>query len=449
MENIFNLGIIGAGPAGYSAAIRAAQKGLSVVLFEKEHIGGVCLNKGCIPTKTILHCTDFYKSLKKAGKFGINLGKENPEADYEKIFNRKNEIVLKLQKSLTKLVQSYNIKIVHAAASFVDSNKIFAGDVTYQCDNIIIATGAKPAQIAGIQTDGQFILNSDDLLNLNNLPQNILIIGSGAIGTEWARIFSALEKNVTVAEIADSLLPAADTDVSKRLERIFKQNKIKFFTGTKIENIAGNSVFFSNGQVLTPDIILCAAGREPVIPCGLEFVRDGSFIKVNDNFQTNFSNIFAVGDINGKLLLAHSAIHQAISVVDFIVDKKPVCFDKNKIPSVIYGKPEISMVGKTEQMLYDTDYKVSVFPVSALGKAFADDELDGFVKVLSVDNKITGAHIICPGASSLIHQFALMIDNELKTDDILNTVFAHPSYSEAVFESILGLDGMSLSLPKV
>ncbi len=449
MENIFNLGIIGAGPAGYSAAIRAVQKGLSVVLFEKESIGGVCLNKGCIPTKTILHCTDFYKSLKKAGKFGINLGKENPEADYEKIFNRKNEIVIKLQKSLTKLVQSYNVKIVNAEASFVDSNKIFAGDVTYQCDNIIIATGAKPAQLTGIQTDGQFILNSDDLLNLNNLPQNILIIGSGAIGTEWARIFSALEKNVTVAEIADSLLPAADTDVSKRLERIFKQNKIKFFTGTKIENIAGNSVFFSNGQVLTPDIILCAAGRVPVIPCGLEFVRDGSFIKVNDNFQTNFSNIFAVGDINGKLLLAHSAIHQAISVVDFIVDKKPVCFDKNKIPSVIYGKPEISMVGKTEQMLYDTDYKVSVFPVSALGKAFADDELDGFVKVLSVDNKITGAHIICPGASSLIHQFALMIDNELKTDDILNTVFAHPSYSEAVFESILGLDGMSLSLPKV
>ena len=181
----------------------------------------------------------------------------------------------------------------------------------------------------------------------------------------------------------------------------------------------------------------------------MEFVRNGSFIKVNNNFQTNFSNIFAVGDINGKLLLAHSAIHQAISVVDFIVDKKPVCFDKNKIPSVIYGKPEISMVGKTEQMLYDTDYKVSVFPVSALGKAFADDELDGFVKVLSVDNKITGAHIICPGASSLIHQFALMIDNELKTEDILNTVFAHPSYSEAVFESILGLDGMSLSLPKV
>ena len=281
MENIFNLGIIGAGPAGYSAAIRAVQKGLSVVLFEKESIGGVCLNKGCIPTKTILHCTDFYKSLKKAGKFGINLGKENPEADYEKIFNRKNEIVIKLQKSLTKLVQSYNVKIVNAEASFVDSNKIFAGDVTYQCDNIIIATGAKPAQLTGIQTDGQFILNSDDLLNLNNLPQNILIIGSGAIGTEWARIFSALEKNVTVAEIADSLLPAADTDVSKRLERIFKQNKIKFFTGTKIENIAGNSVFFSNGQVLTPDIILCAAGREPVIPCGLEFVRNGSFIKVN------------------------------------------------------------------------------------------------------------------------------------------------------------------------
>ena len=199
--------------------------------------------------------------------------------------------------------------------------------------------------------------------------------------------------------------------------------------------------------MLSPDIVLCAAGREPVIPQGIELEKEGWFVKVNDNFQTNYANIYAIGDLNGKMQLAHSAVHQAIAVVDYIIDKKSAHFDKNNIPSVIYGNPEIAWTGRNEEMLAGTDYKVSIFPVAALGKAFADDETDGLVKVLSVNNKIEGAHIVCPEASSLIHQFVLMIDNGLKTDDILKTVFAHPTYSEAVFESILGLDGKSLSLP--
>ena len=446
MENLFDLGIIGGGPAGYSAAIRAAQKGLSVVLFEKNCMGGVCLNKGCIPTKAILHCSDLYKSLKKAEKFGINTS--DISYDYEKIFNRKNEIVQKLQKSLTKLVQSFGVQIINERAEFASQRGIKAGNDIYICTNIIIATGSKPAEIKGLETDGKFILTSDDVLNLSNLPKNILITGSGAIGVEWARILSALDKEVCVVELADRLLPVADAEVSKRLERLFKKSKIKFFTGTKIENIENKSVKLSNSQVITPDIILCAAGREPVIPQGLDFEKDGRFVKVDENFKTNFDNIYAVGDINGKLQLAHSAQHQATGVVDYITSGKNVHFNKESVPSVIYGAPEIAWVGKTEEMLAGTDYKVSNFPVSALGKAFADDEIDGFVKVLSVDDKIAGAHIVCPEASSLIHQVALMIDNNLTIDDILKTVFAHPTYSEAVFESILGLDNLNLSLPK-
>ena len=447
MENNFDLGIIGGGPAGYSAAIRAAQKGLSVIMFEKEQMGGVCLNKGCIPTKTIIHCSDFYKNLKKAEKFGIEISDKS--YNYDKIFNRKNEIVQKLQKSLTKLVQSYGVEIINAEAKIAAADKIEADGKIYQCKNIILATGSKPAEIKGLEQDGKFILNSDDILNLSQLPENILIAGSGAIGVEWARIFSALDKKVTVVELADRLLPAADADVSKRLDRLFKKGGIKFFTGAKVDNISGKTATLSNGQILNPDIILCAAGREPVLPAGIGFEKDGRFVKVNNNFQTNYENIYAIGDINGKMLLAHSAVHQAMSVVDFIAGNKPVHFDTPKIPSVIYGNPEIAWVGKTEEMLAGIDYKVSAFPVSALGKAFADDEIDGFVKVLSVGNKIAGAHIVCPEASSLIHQFSLMIDNELKTEDILNTVFAHPTYSEAVFESILGLEGLSLSLPPI
>ncbi len=447
MENLFDLGIIGGGPAGYSAAIRAAQKGLSVILFEKNSMGGVCLNRGCIPTKTILHCSDVYKSMKKVEKFGINTGEIS--YSYEKIFNRKNEVVEKLQKSLIKLVQSYGVLIISAEAKLNAPDKIEADGCIYNCKNIILSTGSKPAKIKGLEADGHFIFTSDDILNLKNLPQNLLIIGSGAIGVEWARIFSAFDCEVTVVEAADRLLPAADTDISKRLERLFKKSKIKFYTGAKVDSIDDRVVTLSNLQILTPDIILCAAGREPVIPQGLAFEKDGRFIKVNENFQTNFANIYALGDLNGKLQLAHSAVHQALGVVDYITEKKEIHFDKTRVPSVIYGTPEIAWVGKTEEMLQGCEYKVSIFPVSALGKAFADDEIDGFVKVLSVAGKIVGAHVVCPEASSLIHQFALMIDNGLKTDEILNTVFAHPTYSEAVFEAILGLDNMSLSLPRL
>lgn len=448
MENKYDLGIIGGGPAGYSAAIRASQKGLKAVLFEKEVLGGVCLNKGCIPTKTILHCSDFYKNLKKADKFGVTVS--DTSYDYEKISNRKNDIVQKIQKSLTKLVQGYGIEIVPFLAKIVANNKIEADGNIYKCKNIILATGSKPAQIKGVEADGEFVLNSNDVLNLVHLPESVLIIGSGAIGIEWARIFNGLGKDVTVVELADRLLPIADTDISKRIDRLFKKSKIKFFTGVKIESIKSKVVSLSNGQTLSPDIILCAVGRVPVLPdmsC-VEFEKNGQFVKVDDNFQTNIPQIYAIGDLNGVMQLAHSAVHQAIGVVDFIVNNKPVSFDKSKVPSVIYGSPEIAWVGKTEDSLSGTDYRVSTFPVAALGKAMADDEIDGFVKVLSVDNKLVGAHVVSPEASSLIQQFALMIDNELEIDDILKTVFAHPTYSESVFESVLGLDKMSLSLPR-
>ncbi len=449
MENSFDIGIIGGGPAGYSAAIRASQKGLNVVLFEKDCMGGVCLNKGCIPTKTILHCADFYKNLKKAEKFGVSIGEK--AYDYEKIHARKNDVVSKIQKSLTKLVQGYGVTIVSAEAKLCEQNKIEADGLFYDCKNTILATGSKPAQIKGLEADGEFILNSNQVLELSKLPENILIAGSGAIGCEWARIFASLDKNVTIAELDERLLPQADFEVSKRLDRLFKKDKIKIFTGTKIENTENKSVTLSNGQTLHPDMILCAIGREPVMPLCEDFTleKDGKFIKVNEYFETSMKNVFAIGDVNGKVQLAHAAIHQAIAVVDFIADKKEFHFDTNTVPSVIYGNPEIAWVGKTEQSLAGVDYKVSNFPVAALGKAQADDEIDGFVKVLSVDKKIVGAHIVSPEASSLVQQFALMIDNGISPEEVLHTTFAHPTYSEAVFEAIADLNGEALHLPKM
>ena len=448
MENSFDLGIIGAGPAGYSAAIRAAQRGLRVVLFEKEYAGGTCLNKGCIPTKAVLHCTDLFKNLKKAEKFGITTGET--QIDYTKVFNRKNDVVTKIQKSLTKLIQSHGITIVNEEAKITDVQTIKTQSADYFCKNIIIATGSKPANIKGLEFDGEFIVNSNQILEMQQIPDNILIVGSGAIGVEWARILSAIGKNVTVVELAQNLLPAADFDVSKRLERLFKKDQIKFFVNTKIDNINNKTVELFNGQSLTPDLILCAVGREPVLPqTELNIEKDGKFVKVNENFQTNYDNIFAIGDINGKLQLAHSAVHQAIGVADFITQNTPVHFNPLTVPSVVYGSPEIAWVGVTEQTLEGQDYRVSNFPVAALGKAQADDEIDGFVKVLEQNGKIVGASAVTPEAASIIQQFALMIDNNMSAETALKTVFAHPTYSEAVFESLLGLDIGALSLPPV
>ena len=450
MENTFDIGIIGGGPGGYTAAIRASQRGLKVVLFEKEYMGGTCLNKGCIPTKTILHCTDYFKALKKADKFGIVLG-ENciPRVDYEKIFNRKNDIVTKLNKSLTKLVESHKITIVNSEAEFKSNNEIIANNEVYNCKNTIVATGSKPAQIKNLECDNKFILNSNDILSLTEIPENILIVGSGAIGVEWARIFSGLNKSVTIIELAPNLLPLADLDVSKRLERLFKKDKIKFFTDTKIEKIENKTVTLENGQITTPDIILCAIGREPIIPNGLAFKTNGKFLNVDKNFQTNYNNIYAIGDVNGQMQLAHSASHQAIGVVDYIIDKKPIHFVKENIPSVIYGTPEIAWVGKREQDLDENSYKTSIFPIAALGKAQADDEIDGFIKVIEQNGQIVGAHAITPEASSIIQQFAIMIGNNIDVAQAIKTVFAHPTYSEASFEALLGLEYGAISLPPI
>lgn len=454
-KNFYDIGIIGAGPAGYTLAIRAAQKGLKVVIFEKENVGGVCLNKGCLPTKTIINSSELFKKVKNCSKYGIFA--DNAGFDYEKIFERKNNVVEKIRKSLRKLIESYGIEIVNADATVVDG-KIFDGEMIYECKNIVLALGSQPSNLGDIVADGEFVLNSDDILNLKELPKNILIVGSGAIGTEWARIFSSLTVETSVIEIADKVLPAADSDVSDRLERLLKRQRVKILTSTKIEKIAGEKVYVRNlkcenddCKILEPEMILLAAGRKPCEAKidGLEF--SGKFVKVDENFKTNLENVYAIGDMTGKIQLAHSAIHQAIGLADFLTEGKSVHFDENLIPSVIYGEPEIAWIGMSEQNLKadNIDYNSSTFPIAALGKAQADDELDGFVKILSNQQtrKILGAHIVSKEASSLVAQIVLAMQNNLSIDEITQTTFAHPTYSEGIFEALLGLDKMSLHLP--
>lgn len=448
---MFDIGIIGAGPAGYSAAIRASQYGLKVVLFEKQDIGGTCLNRGCIPTKAMIHSTEVYSTVKTASKCGITA--ENISYDYSKIVGRKSDVVQKIKKSLTQLILSYGVEIVNSEAQITSQNTIESNNQQYECKNILIATGSAPNKlnIEG-NYNNDFILDSDDILSLETIPEHILIVGSGAIGIEWARIFSGLDKKVTLIELAPNLIPIADIDVSNRIERIFKQKRIPYYTNTSIKSINGNEIMLSNDKVIDTDCILLATGRKPVL-LNSDFsnkIETGKFINTKNNFKTNFENIYAIGDVNGKSMLAHSAIHQAVEVVEFIKNKHESNFDSSKVPSVIYGNPEIAWIGKTEQYLIkeNIEYKKSLFPIAALGKAYADDKIEGFVKILATDDKILGAHIISQEASGLIQQIAIAIENNLSPKNISKVIFAHPTYSEGIYEAILGLDNIALHIPQ-
>ncbi|MCQ2739393.1 MAG: FAD-dependent oxidoreductase [bacterium] len=403
--NEFEYGIIGGGPAGYTCGIELAMKGHSVVLFEKDKIGGTCLNKGCIPTKSLLHISESYKQATKAFDYGINL--EVQGIDFAKINEYKNKVVQKIGKSLEAAVKNSGVNIVYANASIKDNHTIIADNSEYKVENIIFAGGAKPKSIKGLEYDGNFVLNSDDVLNLESLPKSVLIIGSGAIGIEWARIFSNFGVNVIITELAPHLCPMADIDISKRVERIFKQNKINYYLNTFVETFENKQVILSNGQKITVDFILIACGREPIKP--------------------KFNNLTVLGDSCGEVQLAHFAIHQAKAYVS------NENFDKTLVPSVIYGSPEIAWVGMRGQDC-DENCSSSMLPIAFLGKAWCDDSTDGFIKLIVKDGKIKGASIISNEASALIHEVLIAIQNNLTIDDLKQVCFAHPTYSEGIYE---------------
>lgn len=413
MTQQFDLGIIGGGPAGYTAAFQARSKGLSVVLFEKDKVGGVCLNRGCIPTKAILHSAELYEEMKSATELGITA--ENLSFDYSKVVERKDKIVEKLRKSLELSLKNSGVVVVNAEAKIPShtmkdgENQVFANEEIYECKKIITATGSKPRDFDGLRFDHKFILSSDDILNLKTLPKSIVIIGSGAIGIEWARILSAFDVEVTIVEMADHLLPLADIEVSKRVERIFKSKKIKFYTSNGLEKIENQNVTLKSGETLTPELVLLATGRtpQPIENCDI-----------------------CIGDACGKIQLAHFAIKQAVAEIANIE------FNENLVPSVVYGCPEIAWIGKREQDLEEGNYKKSNILISALGKSHCDNCSDGFIKILSQEGKIVGAHIVSKEAASLIQEITIAMQNNIAIDDLKKVCFAHPTYSEGIFECL-------------
>lgn len=403
----FEYGVIGGGPAGYTAAMNLAKQGHSVVLFEKDKLGGTCMNKGCIPTKSLLHSSEVFANLKKAEEFGIT--SDISQFDFANVVEKKDKTIEKIRKSLELAVKNSGVQTVYAQACIKDKNTIKTEEKEYTVGQIILAAGSKPKEIKGLEFDHKFILSSDDVLNFTQLPKSVVIVGSGAIGTEWARIFTNFGSEVTIVELAEKLIPPADIEVSKRLERIYKQKKIKFYLNDYIENVVDKTVTLKSGNSITAEIILVAAGREPICP-----TCDG--IKV-------------LGDSCGEIQLAHYAIHQAQDYTN------GVPFNKKLTPSVIYGEPEIAWVGLREQDVDET-YQKAMLPITALGKSWCDDATDGFIKIITKDNKIVGAHVVSKEASTLIHILLLAIQMEIGVDRLKEICFAHPTYAEGIFDLV-------------
>ena len=450
--------IIGGGPGGYVAAIYAAKKGLNTVLVEKQELGGTCLNVGCIPTKALVKSSEVYKDALLGEEFGFEV--ENIKVKMDKVIDRKDKIRGNLVSGIDYLLSKNNVRVIKGSASFLDDKTVVAkkGKDEYKIEakNIIVATGSKISKINIKGIDLPFVLNSTSALDNKNLPKSITIIGGGVIGMEFAFIYSNFGVKVNVVEYMDRLLTMVDDDISEEIKNIAKDNGINIYTSSKVTKIeeAENKdaiVFFENEgkeKYLISENVLVAIGREPnmdgldIEKTSIELNDRGRGIKVDDTLKTNVPNIYAIGDVNNKMQLAHVASHQGIVAVDNILSKD----NKMKydcVPNVIFTAPEIASVGLTERECIENkiNTKISKFPFSANGKALTMGESRGFIKIIKdIDNnKIVGASLIGVDASSLISTLTVIIKNNIKDEDIIDTIFAHPTTGEVIHEAALGL----------
>ena len=416
-----DLAIIGSGPCGYVAAIRAAQLGIKVSVFEKEHVGGVCLNWGCIPTKALSATAGVLANIQRSAEFGINI--KGFDIDFSKAQERKNNIIKKLSSGIEMLFKARKIELVRTKAEL---GKIDA-------KNILIATGSSPFQLPGMEFDGKSILSSTDMLELKSIPKSIVIVGGGVIGCEFASIFRQFGSEITIVEMMERLLPTEDEEISKKIEQIFKRKGIKICTGTKVEKIENNNVTLSSGDTVSGEKVLVSIGRVPNSE-GLDGItRDNKgWIKVDENFRTNVKNIYAAGDVIGGILLAHVASREGICAVEAMVGRN-TGIDYNVIPSCIFTSPEIASVGMTEAKARadGLDVKARKFLFSAIGKAHVSGETEGFIKLV-VDNKtdkILGAQLIGPHVTELVAEISPCIQFNITSEKLASVIHAHPTLS--------------------
>ena len=446
----YDVAIIGGGPAGYTAAEKAAAKGLSTILFEKNALGGVCLNEGCVPTKTLLYSAKVYDTIKHASKYGISA--ESFSFDLDKIIARKNKIVRKLTGGIKLKMKEHGVIMIQGEACIEGRSEdgtvsITCLGETYEASNLLICTGSETVipPIPGL-SDTSYWTNKEALLS-KELPSSLIIIGGGVIGMEFASFFNSMGTEVHVVEMLDEILGGMDREISAMLRTEYTKKGVKFYMGHTVTAVNGNEVEIKKGEetlLLSGEKILVSVGRRPVSKgfglesLNLEMNRNG--IKVNPYLQTSLPNVYACGDIIGFSLLAHTAVSEAELAVKHLLGKAPAGMNYNTVPGVVYTNPEVAGVGKTEEQLVveGTEYVVKKLPMAFSGRFVAENEQgNGLCKIiLATDGTILGAHLLGNPASELIVNLGMAIEKKMTGDQLNSIIFPHPTVGEIIKETL-------------
>ena len=456
----YDLVVIGGGPGGYVAAIRAGQLGKKVACVEMERAGGTCLNWGCIPTKALLKNAHLYHQLKHdAATFGLSF--DNLQYDWTKVIGRSRKVSGKLAGGIEFLFKKNKVDYVKGFGSIKGSNQVEVKKADGSAEildakNVIIATGAKSRPLPGLDINGTTVISSKEAMILATQPKSMVIIGAGAIGVEFAYIYNAFDTEVTLIEMMPNLLPVEDDEVSETITKIYKKAGIKCLTNTKVtatkDNGSSVTITVENAdgtQEITADTCLVAIGVAPVLPGGEQAkLTDRGWIEIDDRYQTSIPDVYAIGDISGPPWLAHTASFEAMQCVEGMFVEGHQVRQVDVFPGCTYSYPEVASVGKTERALKaeGIDYKVGKFPYQALGKAQASGETEGFAKLLfgKEHGEVLGAHIIGENATDLIAEMGLAVTMEATIDDIHATIHAHPTLAEAIHEATLDADGHAI-----
>jgi dihydrolipoamide dehydrogenase len=457
-EHTHDLLVIGAGPAGYVSAIRAAQLGLNTAIVDKEQqLGGTCLRVGCIPSKAMLESSHKFEDATKHFKdHGIDVGEVS--LDLDKMLKRKEKVVKTLTTGVAGLMKKNKVTVYHGTATFNSDKSVTIGDDTVKATSVLIATGSVPSTIPGINLDDDLVDTSTEALSYTEVPKHLAVIGAGVIGLELGSVWRRLGAKVTVIEYLDRIMPGMDGELAKAAHKAFKAQGIDFQLGCAVQGVSsgkdGVTIDIKGKDPIKADRVLVSVGRKPNTEgLGLENIgvtpNNRGQIEVSPRFRTNVEGVYAVGDVVPGPMLAHKAEEEGIACVEMIATGHGH-IDYNTIPSIVYTHPEIASVGKSEEELKDegVDYKKGAFPFLANGRARANDDTEGWVKVLAdaVTDRVLGVHIIGDSAGDLIAECATAMAFAASSEDIARACHAHPTLSEAVKEAALGVSGRAIHI---
>lgn len=456
----YDIIVVGSGPGGYVAAIRAAQLGKKVAIVEKADLGGVCLNWGCIPTKALLKSAQVFSYCKNAAHYGVAVeGEVKP--DFEKIVARSRTVAETMSKGVAFLMKKNNIDVINGFGRLAGDGKVDVDGTMYEADAIILATGARPRQMPFMPVDGQHVITSKEALVLPKLPASMIVVGSGAIGSEFACLYASLGVKVTVIEYMPQMMPLEDEEVAKTMERSFRKMRATVLTSTNVKSVTVGEDGMCNVEIegkkgaetLTAEIVLSAVGIKSNIEnigleeVGVEVERDK--IKVDEHYQTSVAGVYAIGDIIATPALAHVASAEALHCVEYICGLNPELVDYSTIPSCIFTSPEVASVGMTEQQAQKAgiEYKVGRFPFTASGKATAAGDRDGFVKLIfDADEKLIGAHLVGANVTEMLGEPTLAKRLGVKAHAIAKTIHSHPTMHEGLMEASEAAMGVAIHL---